>query len=200
MKRLSFALAVLSLGLAVLASPSLAADAAAGQIARLDTAILAVTRAPKSAGVKGRYLLLAPVVERVFDLPAMTAAAIGPDWSRFTPTQQHAATAAFTRLTTASYAANFGGFAGARFQIDPNVQLRGGDKIVQTQLIRPGAAPVGLIYQLHQTAGGWKVVDVYFAGISQIASRRSDFAASMATGGANALIAHLNALADKLMG
>jgi phospholipid transport system substrate-binding protein len=199
MKRLPLTFAVLTVNLAALAGPAIAADAAAGEIARLDAALLAVTQAPKSVSVKGRYQTLAPTIERVFDLNAMTASAIGPGWSGFSSGQQRAAIAAFARLTTASFAANFGGFSGARFELAPDVQNRSGDKIVQTQLIRAGAAPVSLIYQLHRTPSGWKVIDIYFAGISQVATRRADFAASIAAGGAPALIAHLNALADKLM-
>jgi phospholipid transport system substrate-binding protein len=185
--------------LLALAEPARAADPAARPIERLDASLVAVTQAPKSLGVKGRYQKLAPAVTGAFDLPAMTAAAVGPTWSGFTGVQQRAAVAAFSRLTIASFAANFAGPAAVSFAIDPNVAQRGADRIVQARLIRPGVAPVVLVYQMHPSVGGWRIIDIYFGGVSQVVSRRADFAASLAGGGAPALIAHLNALADRLL-
>jgi len=117
----------------------------------------------------------------------------------FTPAQQQAAVAAFTKLTIASYAHNFSGFSGEHFELDPNVATRGPDKIVTTHLIRPNEAPVALIYRMRLAGDSWKVIDIFYGAISQLTTRRSDFAASIASGGAPALIAHLNALSDKLM-
>jgi phospholipid transport system substrate-binding protein len=43
------------------------------------------------------------------------------------------------------------------------------------------------------------VIDIYYNGsISEITTRRSDFAGTLASGGPKALIDHLNAQADKL--
>lgn len=58
---------------------------------------------------------------------------------------------------------------------------------------------MNLIYRMRESAGSWKILDVYYGSISQLTTRRSDFAASLATGGAAGLVAHLNALSDDLM-
>ncbi len=47
--------------------------------------------------------------------------------------------------------------------------------------------------------GAWKIIDVYFGAISQLTTRRSDFAQPLAAGGAKGLIAHLNETSDKLL-
>jgi len=47
--------------------------------------------------------------------------------------------------------------------------------------------------------GTWKILDVYSNGVSELALRRSDFAAAIASGGAPVLIAHLNKASDGLM-
>ena len=63
-----------------------------------------------------------------------------------------------------------------------------------------GAAPVTISYRMRENGGAWKIIDVFYNGsISQLTTRRSDFSATLAQGGAPALIAHLNALADKQM-
>jgi phospholipid transport system substrate-binding protein len=176
-----------------------AGDPGAAKIEGFDAALLDAMKAGPAAGTAERYRRLAPVVERTFNLPVMTQFAVGPAWSGFTPAQQQEAIAAFTKLTVASYAHNFNGYSGETFAVDPNVVTRGPDKIVTTHLIRPHDAPVALTYRMRAAGDSWKVIDIYYGAISQLTTRRSDFAASIAAGGAPALIAHLTALSDKLM-
>jgi phospholipid transport system substrate-binding protein len=52
---------------------------------------------------------------------------------------------------------------------------------------------------MRESAGSWKIIDVYFGAVSQLTIRRSDFAAPVATGGAQGLIDHVNALSDALI-
>jgi phospholipid transport system substrate-binding protein len=52
---------------------------------------------------------------------------------------------------------------------------------------------------MRQTGVAWKVVDVYYGAISQLTTRRSDFAAPLASGGAKGLLAHLDEASAKLM-
>jgi phospholipid transport system substrate-binding protein len=79
------------------------------------------------------------------------------------------------------------------------VLTRGQDKVVQTHLLSKGE-PVTLAYRMRQTANGaWKVIDIYYNGsISELTTRRSDFQATLAAGGPQALAEHLNAQAEKL--
>jgi phospholipid transport system substrate-binding protein len=174
------------------------ADPAASQIEALDATLISTMKAAKALGVQGRFHQLEPVVTRAFDIPTMTRIAVGPSWTTIPAGQQQALVSAFQRLTAASYAHNFDGYAGEKIDIDPNVLTRGPDKVVTTHLTSPGHAPVTIAYRMRDAGGGWKIVDVFYNGaISQLTTRRSDFAATLAQGGAAALIAHLNALADK---
>jgi phospholipid transport system substrate-binding protein len=71
--------------------------------------------------------------------------------------------------------------------------------VVQTKLTRPGGDPVSLTYRMRQVGGSWKIIDVYYGAISQLTTRRSDFAGPVASGGAAGLVTHLNQLTDKLL-
>lgn len=173
-----------------------AEEPATAQIESFDQALL---ESMKAGNATERYRKLTPAVERAFDLPAMTAFAVGTAWTSFTTEQQQACIAAFTRLTVSSYTHNFRAFDGERFEVEPAVGVRGPDKIVQTHLLLPHDAPVALVYRMRNQSGSWKIIDVYYGAISQLTTRRSDFAASLAAGGAPTLIAHLNALSDDLM-
>jgi phospholipid transport system substrate-binding protein len=175
-----------------------AEDPAATQIESFDSALLDAMKAGDSAGITERSRKLAPVIESIFDLRAMTAFAVGPAWSGFSTEQQQAAIAAFTRLTVLSFAHNFHSFGGERFELDPTVVTRGSDKIVQTHLVTPEKAPISLLYRMHQAADSWKIIDIYYGAVSQLSIRRSDFAAPIASGGATELIAHLNSLSEAL--
>jgi phospholipid transport system substrate-binding protein len=56
------------------------------------------------------------------------------------------------------------------------------------------------MYRMRDTGSGWKVIDVYYnGGISQVATQRSDFASTLSSGGAKALVAKLDSLTDKLL-
>jgi phospholipid transport system substrate-binding protein len=180
--------------------PVLAAeDPAASQIESFDQALLESMKAGTTLSSIERYRRLTPSIERAFDLQAMTAFAVGSAWTTLTPEQQQACVAAFSRLTISSYVHNFRTFGGERFEVDPAVGVRGPDRIVQSHLILPHDAPVALVYRMREQSGTWKIIDVYYGAISQLTTRRSDFAASLATGDAVTLIAHLNSLSEELM-
>ncbi|HWA62338.1 MAG TPA: ABC transporter substrate-binding protein [Caulobacteraceae bacterium] len=198
LKRLIFAVLTAAFAAtAPLAAHATQSDPAAARIETFDSALLDTMKNAKSLGVQGRYRRMAPAVEAAYDLPTMTRFAVGPAWDKFTPAQQQQMIAAFTRLSVANYAHNFDGWSGESFVID-GVQARGADKIVTTRMVRPNAAPVSLIYRMRQAGGGWKIIDVYYGAISQLTTRRSDFAGPAAKG-APSLIAHVNQLADNLM-
>ena len=183
---------------ALAAGTAARADPATSQIEALDSALIDTMKAAKALGVQGRFHRLEPAVTRAFDFATMTRFAVGPSWATIPPGQQQALIGAFERLTAASYAHNFDGYSGQRIDLDPDVLTRGPDKVVTTHLISPGSAPVTIAYRMRDAGGGWKIIDVFYNGaISQLTTRRSDFAATLAQGGAPALITHLNALVDK---
>jgi phospholipid transport system substrate-binding protein len=53
---------------------------------------------------------------------------------------------------------------------------------------------------MREAAGGWKIIDVFLNGyVSELAMRRSDFASTLASGGAPALVAKMNQISDGLL-
>jgi phospholipid transport system substrate-binding protein len=175
------------------------ADPAVARIETLDRALIETLKDGPALGPKGRYRKLEPVIGAAFDLPQMTRIAVGPAWSTMSAADQDALVKAFTRLTVASYAHNFDKFGGETFTVDPNVQTRGADKVVKSVLTPGSGAPVNLTYRMRLSGGSWKIIDVYYGAISQLTTRRSDFAAPLASGGAKGLVAHLDSLSDKLL-
>ena len=100
----------------------------------------------------------------------------------------------------ANWAKNFDNYSGQKLELDGPVVDRAPDKIVKTKLSSPGATPVSLAYRMRQDGGSWKVIDVFYnSTISQLTTQRSDFASTLQSGGAKALIAKLDAQTDKLL-
>jgi phospholipid transport system substrate-binding protein len=176
-----------------------ASDPAVAEVQTLTTALLKSMRKGPAASMTERYRDLAPVIQQVFALPLMTRLSVGPDWAKFAPGEQTAVIAAFSRYTIANYAHNFRNFDGQKFEVDPNVLSRGEDEVVRTQLIAADGTAANLLYRMRQVDGVWKVIDVYYNGISQLTLHRVDFTGAVASGGAKVLIAYLNRVSDGLM-
>ncbi len=176
-----------------------ASEPAVTQVQTLTSALLEAMKAGPHASLAERYRELEPVIERTFALPFMTRLSVGPDWGKFSPQQQAAMVAAFSRYTIANYTHNFHEFNGQSFEVDDKVINRGPDKVVRSSITPPGGTPTNLLYRMREVGGSWKIIDVYFNGISQLTLHRVEFASAIGSGGAPALIAYLNKLSDGLM-
>ena len=196
MKKTALALvALLSGGLPALADT----DPAAQTVQSFYDTLVATMKQGKELGMKGRYDKLKPAVEQAYDLADMTKFVVGPTWSSLSAADQQAVTEAFERMTIANYAANFDSFGGEKFSVEPTAQTRGADKVVMSSLVA-GNQTIPFNYRLRQVGGSWKILDVYLNGsISELATRRSDFASTVSSGGAPALIKKIDALSDQLM-
>lgn len=175
-----------------------ATDPARAPVQTLNDGLLAIMKGGNTLGTQGRIARIGPVVDQTFDIPLITRLSVGPDWVKVAPADQATLVTAMRRMTLAQYAANFSSYSGESFNIDPRIETRGTDKLVRTTLAAPKGEAVPIGYRLRQSGGKWKIVDVYYKNaISQLATRRADFATLFAKGGAKALIAHLDDLAAK---
>jgi phospholipid transport system substrate-binding protein len=174
-------------------------DPAVAQVQTLTASLLRAMRAGPAVSAAQRYRQLAPVIRQVFALPLMTSLSVGPDWASFRPQQQQALIAAFSRYTIANYAHNFHSYDGQKFEVDADAVTRGGEKIVRSSLIPRDGTPANLLYRVRNVDGAWKIIDVYYDGVSQLILHRTDFGAAIGSGGAPALLAHLNQVSDDLL-
>ena len=200
-----FCRVVASLGLALffllpMDGFSAAGDPAATRVDSFYAALLDTMKQAKQLGVKGRYDKLAPVLSNTYDLPLMSRIAVGQNWAALSPAEQQGIIAAFTRMTAATYASRFDGFAGEHFEVLQTADQPNGDKIVKTRIVKSDGTAVQLNYLMRNSGGAWKIIDVYLNGtISELASRRAEFGSILKSGGANALVSALTKQGDKLL-
>jgi len=174
-------------------------DPAIATVQHFYDTLLASMKGGKALGSQGRYAKLKPEIDQDFDANTMIKFAAGPDWSNQSPADQKALTDAFARMTAAQYAGNFDSYSGEKFVVDPNVTVRGTDHYVSSKLVTKEQT-VAFIYRLRQFGSQWKIIDVLLDGsISQIAVYRSDYSATMKSGGAAALVSKINAVSDKAL-
>ena len=174
-----------------------AADPAVEQVQGFYDALQASMKSGGTA--KSRYEKLKPAVEKAFDLPAMTATAVGPAWASASDADKKALVDAFSRMTIANYAKNFDSYGGEKFTVEPASVARGSDHFVKSAM-KTSKETIAFNYRTHQVGSEWKITDVYLAGnISQMAQKRSDFAATLASGGPQGLAKRINALSDQML-
>jgi phospholipid transport system substrate-binding protein len=149
--------------------------------------------------VRERDRRFTPVFAAVFDMPTMTRLAVGPAWKTFSAEQQAAVRDAFARFIVADYASQIKDYSGESFVVDPQAppESRGGGEIVKTKLLQPGGRTVNINYLVR----GERVIDIYLNGtISDLATRRDEFASIIASGGADGLIKKLQDRTETLLG
>jgi len=178
-----------------------AGDAAATRVDSLYTTLLNTMKQAKQLGIKGRYDKLAPVLGSTYDLALMSKIAVGQNWNALSAAEQQSIVTAFARMTTATYASRFDDFAGEQFEVLQTADQPNGDKIVKTRIVQSDRTAVQLNYLMRNTGNGWKIIDVYLNGtISDLATRRDEFASIIASGGADGLIKRLHDRTQKLLG
>ena len=149
-------------------------------------------------GARGRFQRLEPIVSSTFDVPFMARLSIGPLWAGLTPEQKQRAAKAYGRYIAAVYASRFDGYSGEQLQVLGEQKIKRGT-LVKSRIVKSDGDPVAIDYMVHDNVVGYQVRDVYVTGsISELATRRSDFAAILRNNGIDGLIATLNKKADDL--
>jgi phospholipid transport system substrate-binding protein len=128
------------------------------------------------ANMKHTPTNLVDAVRARFNVSAMAAIIAGPPWSTASDSDRIRITSALTRYLAARFAHEFDTYDGEQFRTDPMVQSRGPDQIVRTEVVQHGAAPIHLDYRLRAYEGQWLIIDVYYDGVSQLATERADVA------------------------
>jgi len=179
------------------AGPAAAADPAVASIERWYARLVSTMQEASSLSVQARYARLAPVLAEAFDFATMTRLSVGPAFNQASGAQQAAIRQAFQKFIGAFYANRIDGYSSEKFQVDPVVENRGGQRVVKTTLVRPGGGSTRIDYLMN----GSRVIDIYLDGsISEVASRRGEFSSIIASGGPDALVKSLRDKTAELLG
>jgi phospholipid transport system substrate-binding protein len=198
--RRAAALAVV-MALAVLPQRTFAASASASDTLQgLYDTLLSTMKNGRTLGQSGRFVQVEPVVRRTFDIASMARLSVGPSWATMSESQRQQVTDGFGRYISAIYADRFDSYSGQKLQVTDEQPAAAG-VIVHSQIVKANGEPVTVDYLMHKNGDAWLISDVYLDGaISEVATRRSEFAAILRNEGIDSLIAALNRKADMLTG
>ena len=189
------------LGLSILSCPLHAAPASGGDTVQgLYDVLLSTMKNGRILGQSGRFTQLEPVIRRSFDIASMARLSIGPSWASLTEAQRQQMTESYGRYISAIYADRFDSYAGQKLEVTGEQSAPSG-VMVKSQIIKANGEPVKVDYLMRQNGDSWLIFDIYLdSAISEVATRRSEFAAILKTQGIDGLIAALNRKADILTG
>jgi phospholipid transport system substrate-binding protein len=187
------------IGLSVLSYPGHAAPASGGDtVGHLYDALLSTMKDGRTLGQSGRFTQLEPVIRQTFDIASMARLSVGPSWAGLTEAQRLQVTESFERYIAAIYAERFDSYAGQKLEVTGEQPAPSG-VMVKSQIIKANGETVKVDYMMRRGGDAWLISDIYLDGaISEVATRRSEFAAILKKDGIDGLIAALNRKADML--
>jgi phospholipid transport system substrate-binding protein len=181
--------------LLVLPSVAFAADVKGARkpIDQLYAVLVECLKNADALGLEGRRVKIAPAVAAAYDLPFMAEKILGRHWRELPETDHARWTDTFGRLTVATYAERMTGFTGQRFEVLKIEPSQRGTAVVYTQVVSPKEAPIAINYRMRENGDGWRIIDVYLNGtVSELALRRSEYAAVLQRDGFAKLVASID--------
>ena len=165
-----------------------------GTVQGLYDALLSTMKSGKALGQSDRFTQLG----RSFDIAAMARLSIGPTWASLAEAQRQQLSESFGRYVSAIYADRFDSYGGQKLEVAGEQPAPSG-VIVKSQIIKANGEPVKVDYMMRLSGDNWLISDIYLDGaISEVATRRSEFAAILKTEGIDGLISALNRKAEVL--
>jgi phospholipid transport system substrate-binding protein len=197
-KAVAFAigLALSALSYPVHAAPSSGGDTVQG----LYDALLNTMKNGRTLGQSGRFMRLAPVIRSTFDIASMARLSVGSSWAGLSEAQRQQVSESFGRYISAIYADRFDSYDGQKLEVTGEQPAPSG-VMVRSRIIKANGEPVKVDYMMRRNGESWLISDIYLDGaISEVATRRSEFATILKNEGIDGLIAALNRKADTLTG
>lgn len=173
----------------VLSSSDIESENPEQVIHQLQSSLLQVMREGEKLGYEGRFEFLQPVIDRSHDIGLIIRTILGSTyWSQLDKTQQNLIVETFRQLSIATYAGRFNQYEGEQFQIIEHRALPREQVLVRSQLTKSDGGKVNFDYVLHQTEGRWRIANILFDGVSDLAIKRGEYRAILQRDGFQALI------------
>ncbi|PXX07540.1 ABC transporter substrate-binding protein [Nitrosomonas ureae] len=158
-------------------------------VAYLQSSLLEVMREGEKLDYDGRFKYLQPVIDQTHDIDLIIRTILGTTyWSQLDNVQQDLIVETFRQLSIATYAGRFVQYEGEQFQIIEQRALPRDQVLVRSQLTKSDGGTVNFDYVLHQVAGEWRIVNILFDGVSDLAIKRGEYRAILQRDGFQALI------------
>lgn len=153
--------------------------------------------AGQAADYDARYEALAAIVDQTHDLEFIARLTLGPHWNELDAAQRARFVDRFRALSIATYAARFDKLGAEQFEIVAELEQPRGRRLVRANLHLADRDPLGFDYVLHETAGGWRIVNILVDGVSDLALKRAEYSQRLSAGDFDSLLALIETQADQ---
>lgn len=129
-----------------------------------------------------------------FDLDTIARFSLGRYWNQATDVQKKEYVALFKKMVINVYTGRFSDYKGQKFEVTTARSIGNNDTLVSSQIIpTDGGENIQVDWRVRDKGNGFKIVDVYVAGVSMGVTQRSDFSSVIQKGGGSVdvLINHL---------
>ena len=168
-----------------------AMTSAAATVGRLHEGLVEVAARHGDDPVGVRYDALLPIVTATHDLPYIAELSIRREWRELTDAERDRFVDAFVRLSVATYASRFAGLEAGMFSLGGAEPLPGGRVQVGATLETRAGETIPFEYVLHETADGWKIVNILADNVSDLALKRAEYRRLLTDGTIDDVIAEL---------
>ena len=166
-------------------------DEAIAVIEQLHAALVEAAGGAPGLTLEARIELLAPAIRASHDLTTMGRLTVGRFWRRWGDAERNSFSDAFARLSITTYASRFSGVGTDTFAV------RGGSSAdtdlyeVDAVIRRADADDVPMRYLLRRDDAGWRIINVFADGVSELSLMSSEYFGILEAGGFADLIAAL---------
>ncbi len=133
-----------------------------------------------------------------FDFAKMGRSALGVHWRDLSDQQRKDFVDLFTRFVEAAYISRLESYSGQQIDFVKEAYDDSDYVQVNTNVIQPGADPIGLNYRLKKEGDDWRVYDVTVNNISIVANYRNQFNRTINDRGFDALMSDMRAKQEGL--
>lgn len=162
--------------------------AAVATVETFQGALLETMAEGVALGFAGRRDRLAPTVRRTFDLDYVSRAIMSDYWNDLDDRQRALFEERFASMAVATLAARFDDYDGEVFQVVSSSRPGENRARVRSEFRFPEGETVVIDYALRQLGGEWRIINVWFDGVSGVRTQRDEFSAIMKAEGFDALL------------
>lgn len=173
----------------MVSASALASDTPEQVIQKLQSSLIQAMRDGPQLGYEGRFKVLAPVIDQSHDIELIIKTILGSTyWSQLDDNQKNLVIDTFRQLSIATYAGRFTQHEGEQFEVIEQRELPHEQMLVRSQLTKSDGGVVNFDYVLQQKEGRWRIVNILFDGVSDLAIKRGEYRSIMQRDGFSALI------------
>lgn len=154
--------------------------------------VLDIVKKDKDIREGDKQKVLALVEAKVlphFNFERMTRLAVGRGWRTATPEQRATMVTEFRNLLVRTYTNAFTRYENQTLKVKPLRMSADADEVtVRTVILKPGAQPIAVDYEMEKKTDEWKVFDLTVEGVSLVTTYRGTFSEKVAQSGIDGLI------------